>query len=79
MITPPYVGIEPREHFLNVAKANTQHCSVVLLIYTPYYYVDSDRYIRITLLEYYYIYILAFILIVVLNIMFLGGVQRYGH
>ena len=32
---------------------------VVILIYTPYIYAYNDRYIRITLLEYYYIFIIV--------------------
>ena len=38
---------------------------VVIFIYTPYYYAYKDRYIRITLLEYYLIIILTYILVVI--------------
>ena len=38
---------------------------VVTLIYAPYYYVYKDRYVRITLLEYYYIFILLATLLVI--------------
>ena len=38
---------------------------VVILIYTPYIYAYNDRYIRITLLEYYYIFIIVAIVAVI--------------
>ena len=39
--------------------------TVVILFYTPYIYVYNDRYIRITLLEYYYIFIIIAIVAVI--------------
>ena len=37
---------------------------VVMLIYTPYYYVYNERYVRMTLLEYYYICIIVAVIFI---------------
>ena len=43
---------------------------VVILVYRPYYYVYNDRYVRMTLLEYSYIFILVYTLLVILSYVF---------
>ena len=52
---------------------------VVILIYTPYIYAYNDRYIRITLLEYYYIIIIVAIgaVIFILDVLYLCDSTRY--
>ena len=56
-----------------------QNRSVVILIYTPYYYVYNDRYVRITLLEYYYIFIKVGILVdmFILDVLYFCDSTRY--
>ena len=61
------------------SKSGLRRVLVVILIYTLYYYVYNDRYVRITLLEYYYIFIIVatVAVIFILDVLYFCDSTRY--